>query len=159
MVKSKAAAQEEQRRKNHGFQRMDSRGGLRTVIGVILLSCLLTLALVRPSWSSIHFTRPSYRQKYAAARARVMVNIGPQAGAADGVIIASPSNGSRPDEPDYYVGRYRLFEGYSDGSIHGHEIQLSLCQPLYRFWTIHTTLTKSRVWCDPTSLCKDLCSN
>ena len=34
---------------------------------------------------------------------RILRNIGPIAGASDGVVIASPSSGDRDDEPDYYV--------------------------------------------------------
>lgn len=33
----------------------------------------------------------------------ILANIGPPAGANDGIVIASPSKGDRPGEPDYYV--------------------------------------------------------
>jgi hypothetical protein len=38
------------------------------------------------------------------AIANILRNIGPAAGAADGLVIASPSWGEWADEPDYYVG-------------------------------------------------------
>lgn len=35
---------------------------------------------------------------------RILRNIGPIAGALDGMVIASPSAGEKVNEPDYYVG-------------------------------------------------------
>jgi hypothetical protein len=36
---------------------------------------------------------------------RLLRNIGPIGGAEEGVVIASPSDGSVPSEPDYYVSK------------------------------------------------------
>lgn len=33
----------------------------------------------------------------------IIANIGPPAGADEGIVIASPSTGNKPGEPDYYV--------------------------------------------------------
>jgi hypothetical protein len=37
---------------------------------------------------------------------RILGNIGPAAGAKDGLVIASPSTADRNDEPDYFVSTY-----------------------------------------------------
>jgi hypothetical protein len=77
----------------------------RIVIGVILLSCLIPglKRTVATSWDWGTLNREPAIRKYDAARDRILQNIGPRVGAADGAIIASPSNGSTPDEPDYYA--------------------------------------------------------
>lgn len=43
------------------------------------------------------------RQETAVAWDRMLRNIGPVGGAGDGVVVASPSSGGTPNEPDYYV--------------------------------------------------------
>jgi hypothetical protein len=44
------------------------------------------------------------KEAHSALRA-VLANIGPVVGAADGIVVASPSTGDSEDEPDYYVRR------------------------------------------------------
>jgi hypothetical protein len=43
------------------------------------------------------------KEEQVIAWAKISSNIGPAAGASDGIIIASPSAGQRLTEPDYYV--------------------------------------------------------
>lgn len=56
------------------------------------------------------------------ARDWMLRNIGPVAGAADGVVIASPSTGEVNGEPDYYVSAEQLAvrdDVLMNHSIHG----------------------------------------
>jgi hypothetical protein len=49
-------------------------------------------------------------EQRAIAFTRIAANIGPAAGARDGIVIASPSAGTHLSEPDYYVSFPRLTE-------------------------------------------------
>lgn len=72
-----------------------------------VLSTAAAATIVFTPGHPLTFDTESSLDKWAAAEAKVawnqiLANIGPAAGAADGVVIASPSTGEH-NEPDYFV--------------------------------------------------------